>query len=316
MKHSARTVTALAVYFFAANAIADDYDYELGLTLGRNNSDFASSAFVIETINGPITVPAVSTSSDSDIIELSGAWYYSGLSDADGPKSRSAFLSRASSISLSYSYSDDSSSIRSTGGGGFAPSNGSTDGRTNELSAKLRHVWRDSGWYVLAGVGRVDSEQRGESGGGITFGSDFEATVYTLGAGKYFGQATALELSVIDTDNGSGGIALSFSHIGAIGKDWQYGADVAYGKSDTGGDGDFYALRGALYPSAEFEFGLELSRRESGSRVDSDTIEAFVGWFVRDHIELNARYQQDDPDTSPGEDIDNNQFSIGVNVRF
>ena len=82
------------------------------------------------------------------------------------------------------------------------------------------------------------------------------------------------------------------------------------------GDGDSYLLRGALYPSAEFEFGLGFSRRESGSRFDSDTIEAFAGWFVRDHIELVAQYRQDNPDTAPGEDVDSNVFSVGVRVRF
>lgn len=315
MKHTASTVTVLAGFLFAANAIADDYDYELGISLGRNNSDIVSPASFFGISNGPITVPTLSISSDSDQINLSGAWYYSGLSDADGPKSRSAFLSRASSISLVYSYSDDSSSFHTTGGGIFAPSNGSTDGRSNALLAKFRHVWRDSGWYVLAGVGRVESEQHGESNG-ISFSSDFETTAYTLGAGKYFGQATAVDLSVAEEDTGPTSIALSFSHIGSIGKDWQYGADIQLVKSDQISDDGSYSLRGSLYPSPKFEFGMEWSRQQYSGGLDQDSVEGFASWFARDHVEFTARYQQDNPDTLPGQDIDNNEFSIGVNVRF
>lgn len=311
MKHTASTATALAGFLIAANAIADDYNYELGLSLGRNNSDIARQ----ELFTGTITVPAGSQSSVSEQINLVGAWYYSGLSDATGPKSQAAFLSRASSISLVYSYSDDSSSFHSMGGAGFAPSNGSTDGRTNALSANFRHVWRDSGWYLLAGVGRVESEQDGKSND-ITFFSGFESTAYTLGAGKYFGQATAVDLSVAEADTGPTSIALSFSHIGSMGNDWQYGADISLAKSEESSDDGAYLLRGSLYPSPNFEFGMEWSRQQFSGGFDLDSVEGFASWFAREDVEITARYQQDNPDTWPGQDIDNNEFSIGVNVRF
>jgi len=132
---------------------------------------------------------------------------------------------------------------------------GSTDGRTNALEAKLRHVWRDSGWYLLAGVARVESEEDGETGD-IAFFIDYEETAYTLGAGKYFGQATAIDLSVAEQDYGPTSVALSFSHIGSIGKDWQYGANIGLAKSDDSGDEGSFSLRGSLYPSPNFEFGI------------------------------------------------------------
>lgn len=311
MKYTASIVIALAGSLIAASAIADDYDYELGLSIGRNNSDIASP----ELFTGTITLPASSQSSVSEQINLAGAWYYSGLSGAAGPKSQAAFLSRASSISLVYSYSDDSSSFNSMGGSGFAPSSASTDGRTNALEARLRHVWRDSGWYLLAGVARVESEEDGQSGD-IAFFSEYEATAYTLGAGKYFGQATALDLSVAEEDYGPTSVALSFSHIGSIGKDWQYGADIGLAKSDDSGDDGSFSLRGSLYPSPNFEFGMEWSRQQYSRGFDIDSVEGFASWFARDHVEITARYQQDNRDTLPGWDIDDDEFSIGVNVRF
>ena len=93
---------------FVANAAADDYDYEVGLTYGWGQSD---STFISTFSGAPTPSPGISTSSsDTDNIDLFGAWYYSGLSDSVGPKSRAAFLNRASSVGLAYSRSDGSSS--------------------------------------------------------------------------------------------------------------------------------------------------------------------------------------------------------------
>lgn len=312
------TAVALLIGFgFSANAAAADYDYEVGLTYGRGTAD----STIISTVNGvPTPSLGVSTiSSESDNINLTGAWYYTGLSDSNGPKSRAAFLSRASSVAVGYSRSDGSSSLEISGGGVFPPVTASTDTTTNALSVDLRHVWRESGWYALAGISRAELEGTTSIDNGPVSSSEFDTTAYSLGVGKYLGKATTLDLNVATLDVGSSNltvIALTFSHVGSIGEDWQYGADVSYAKSDTAGDGGSYALRGTLYPSADFEFGLGYSRRESGSGFDSDAIEAFAGWFVRDHIEIAARYQQNSPDTAPGGDVDSNEFGVGVRVRF
>ena len=301
---------------FVSDATAGNYDYEVGLTYGWGESDSTSNSAFSGT---PFPSPGISTSSsDSDNIDLFGSWYYSGLSDSLGPNSRAAFLSRASSIGVAYSRSDGSSSSEFTGGGNIPPVTTSSDTTSNILSANLRHVWRDSGWYALAGVSRADLEANTLSNG-IAASFDFDSTAYFLGAGKYLGKATTLDVNVATSDTGDSSptvIALTLSHVGSIGARWQYGADVVYAKSDTSGDGDSYTLRGTLYPSAELEFGLGFSRQESGIGFDSDTFDASVGWFVRDHIELTARYRQDDPDIAPGADVDSNLFAIGVRVRF
>jgi hypothetical protein len=301
---------------FVTDAAAGNYDYEVGLTYGWGESD---STFDSAFSGAPFPSPGISTSSsDTDNIDLFGSWYYSGLSDSVGPKSRAAFLSRASSVGLAYSRSDGSSLSEFTGGGSIPPVTTSSDTTSNTISANLRHVWRDSGWYALAGISRADLEANTLSNG-MAASFDFDSTAYFLGAGKYLGKATTLDLNVATSDGGDSNstvFALTLGHVGSIGASWQYGADVVYATSDTPGDGDSYTLRGALYPSAEFEFGLGFSRRESGSGFDSDTIDASVGWFVREHIELTARYLQDDPDISPGVDVDSNLFGVGVRVRF
>ena len=47
-----------------------------------------------------------------------------------------------------------------------------------------------------------------------------------------------------------------------------------------------------------------------------DSVEGFVGWFVRDHVELTASYQEDIDDNFAGQDTDSNVFRVGVSVRF
>ena len=153
---------------------------------------------------------------------------------------------------------------------------------------------------------------------GVAGSSEFDATAYTLGVGKYLGRATAVDLSVAAADtegSDTTNIALSFSHIGSIGKDWQYGANIGFARSDQSIVEGSYSLRGSLYPSPEFEFGIGLLRQLYAGGRDQDTVEGYASWFVRDHVQFTARYQQENPEM-PGQDADVNQFSIGVNVRF
>ena len=298
------------------DAVADNYDYELRVLYDRGNSDTVSTALV-----GGVPTPSLGvskSSSDSNNIILAGAWYYSALSDNSGPRSRAAFLSRASSISVDYTRGDDSSSFTFTGSA-FPPTSGSSDATYNSISARLRHVWRDSGWYALAGVSRSEAELDFETNGTVS-SADSDATGYTLGVGKYFGRATAVDLSAATTDTegfDSTNFNLSLAHIGSIGKRWQYGTDVALARSDQDGDEGSYSLRGSLYPSPELEFGLGYSRRQFNGGLDLEALEGFMSWFVRDHVGLTARYWHDISNESiPGRDTDNNQLGVGISVRF
>ena len=320
---AANSLLTLAAVFLATNAVAGNYNYEVGLSFGSSDTDTATSLAAA----GPDTpLGSLTSSSDSDRLELSGTWYYSGLSDKNGPKSRAAFLDRASSLNLAYSYEDLSGSSVSSGLEPPLPpgiptipaATGSTDGTSHTLVAGLRHVWEPSGWYGLAGVTRNDSEIDSVFG---DFSSSFDtdATAYTLGIGKYLGQATALDLSVISSDldgNDATTWALSFNHVGSVGSSWHYAADLGVAVSDADEDDGTYLLGLSLFPTTELEFGFQFSHREGAFESDIDSYEGFASWFVRDHVELHARYRTDDFDTNLFTDFDSDQFAIGVNVRF
>jgi hypothetical protein len=149
----------------------------------------------------------------------------------------------------------------------------------------------------------------------------FDGTAYFVGVGKYIGERTALDFKVISSDLegfDSTGYALSLSHVGSIGSQWQYAADLGYSISDAdanGNDGS-YSARLSLFPTAKFAFGVQAVHQEYEFSADLDSYEGFVGWFVRDNIEVRARYRDDDIDSNSVTDVDSNQFGIGVNVRF
>lgn len=329
-----QSLLTLALTFLAANVVAGEYDYEVGLSYGNSSTD-RSSPILVTGGNPGSQFGSFENSSDSDRVELSGTWYYSGLSDKSGPKSRAAFLDRASGVRLSYAYENLSGSYESSGlqpplppgvilPPGFPPippSTGSSDGTTNALEVSLRHVWKASGWYGLAGATRIDTQIDSDIGGNST-SFDADATAYTLGIGKYFGQATALDLSIISADvegSDTTTYALSFNHVGKLGDNWHYAADLGFAVSDfeyIDGDSESYSVGFSLFPTTELEFGIEVVRPDGPIDGDSNTYEGFVSWFVRENVELNASYRNADREFDSLTEIDSNQFAVGVNVRF
>ncbi len=319
------TLAALAGTLLTKNAVAGDYDYEASLTYGSADTKVVLPVFTFVPPSEPI-VSSITTSSDSDRVELSGTWYYSGLSDTSGPKSRAAFLDRASGARISYAYQDLSGTSVYTGlqppvPQGVLPnppSNDSVDGNSHALEVRLRHVWKANGWYGLAGATRIDSEL-GTNSDGVGQSFDTDATAYTLGIGKYLGQSTALDLSIIASDldgYDTTAYALSFNHVGSIGGSWHYAADLGVALSDEDEDDGTYSLGLSLFPTTEFEFGIRVTHHESAFDSDRDSYEGFASWFVRDRVELHARYQENDWDIDVASEYDSDQYAIGVNVRF
>ena len=313
------TYVSLAVfltYFAAGNALATDYDYEVTLDYGSGSSD-ATSISTLNSVPDP-SLGTSTSSSDSDDFGLTGTWYYSGLSDAHGPKSRAAFLSRASGVSFGYSRDESSSSFNFMPGVPLAPVTGTAKTSTDTISLRLRHVWRESGWYALAGLMSADSKFSSVLNGD-SFSDDADASAYSLGVGKYLGKQTALELSVSEADtNGfdSTNFALSLNHIGLVGSTWQYGVDVSIAMTDQSGDDGSYTLRGSLFPTSDFEFGAAFSRQQRDFGGDRDSVEGFAGWFVSDNVALFGKYMEDISDEPPGVSSDNSFVGVGVNVRF
>ena len=302
-------VLAASTVFLCLSAHANDYDFEVGVSFGQTEAD-------TRTVSLPPPIDITETSSaEADRFELRGAWFYSGLSDKQGPKARAAFVDRASSVSLSYSQTDQSSSIEITGGG--LPSLESS----SDFSAyvvDLRHVWKESGWYAIAGIGRAELD--GELTDGTTSRTlDADSNVYSLGVGKYLGETTSVDLRLLsqDTDSSTAsGVALSFSHLGSLGDTWMFGVDAALTKTDTAGDGDVYNIRGSLYPNSDVDFGLSFVRRDEERGFDSESFELFAGWFVTDNTRVFASYIEDEGSSTLTSGVDSSGFELGISSRF
>jgi len=144
-------MAALAVSMTSAAIADEEYDFEIGLAFDNASMDFYSPAVV----SGGIPDPSLGLSTgtgETDIFSLLGTWYFQGLADVDGPRSRAAFLNRASSVSFGYARGDEDNTASSTGSL-LPPRFSSRKTSTNAFNIDVRYVVPDSGWYGLAGAG-------------------------------------------------------------------------------------------------------------------------------------------------------------------
>jgi len=299
---------ALAVLVLTGTAVADTYDYEVGAGYQSATSDFSGNA-VFGNSRG---------SSDTDGFNLAGSWYFAGLSDDEGPRSRAVFLSRASGLTLAYSRSDGSSSTTTTDPV-LPPVTARSKTSGDDYSARFRYVWKQSGWYGLAGVSRLESKFRSQAGNPLIAVSDeFDATLYSVGVGKYLGKATSIDLNAsrADTDGSdTTGYALTLTHIGKLGQTWQYGLGVSASRSDRDDDDGSYGASFSLFPTRDLEFGVAITHRNADV-LGGESYNGFVSWFVRSNVELTASYGKDNPDTISGQSIDSSATAIGASIRF
>ncbi len=298
----------------AASASADTYDYEVSLDF--NSVDSGSISFpVIGGVPDP-TQGSSQTSTSDDDFSITGRWYYTGLSDDKGPRSRAAFVSRASSVSLNYSRLDGDTSFTSNFFG--SPFTGSGEQTADTFGVDLRHVWQESGWYALAGIATSQADVSFTDSLGGTAEASAEADAYFVGFGKYLGDTTTLDVVVADADvDGSNNtnFAVDFSHIGEWNENWQYGADLGVAFDDD--DNRLYNLRLSLYPNRDVAFGFGYSRTDTDDDFggDSSSLSGFASWFVNETTVVIAEVSSGDGD-APGAEIDTDGFGIGVAVRF
>lgn len=299
-----------------AIARGDTFDFEVGASYDRTSTSFEATD-LLGFIQPPTLVTSRSDGNDDDFTVF-GIWFFDGVTASTGPRSRAAFLSRASSVSLSYRHEDGDTSFSVTSPDpSFSPTMGRSNRNSEAISANLRYVWPESGWYGLAGVSTLDTEF------GDDFGSfGFDSETYSLGIGKYIGSQTTLDLRVSrqETDNNFDltETTLAFSHIGGLGENWQYGADVAVTTTDVSGADESFSLRLSLYPSRSLAFGLETSGSVQDAFDDRTRYGLFASWFARENIEFGASYRYVDTDTPRNFDWneDEDGFGVGVKVRF
>lgn len=303
-----KRIVLVASCLLASAAVADQFDYEINAGYQRNSSDFSfSSALGPETTRGK---------SDGDGFVLAASWYFAGLSDDEGPRARAAFMSRASSATLGWSGIDESS--RLTSADPLLPTISiQTEASSDNLAATVRHVWKESGWYGLAAAARAttDIETRID---GVRTSNDFDATLYSLGVGRYVGKSTAVDFSVSRADvdaEDSTSYAVTLTHIGDIGESWQYGIDLSAAQSDLDDDDGTYGARFSLFPTRDFEFGIGIAHVSVGA-VEAESYDGFVSWFVRPNVNLAVSYGQSEPDTPAGQDVDSSVYAFDIRVRF
>ena len=313
----------------STSGFAEEYDFEIGLAFNRTTFDGSQ---LITTPGGTIFS---SSNTDMDELGVFGSWYFAGLSDDIGPRARAAFVDRASSVGVGYSHLEQTISLfRSNDDPSFPvpPIDSVFDTDGDSLAVQIRYVDRDSGWFGNAGLLESNNMPFGPNG---SIDDSSDATGWNLGVGKYLFETTALSLDVSEVD-GDGGLdtsvyALTFIHLGNFGERWQYAIDVAYSRLDLDRsvDLDNWGATFALYPTRDFEFGINVEDVSADGRtfVDLDTtaIEGFASWFVTPNVQLSARYRVDDvsffPDVTIGgaptvSDADQDSFGISATVRF
>ncbi len=304
----------------ATSAVADDFDFEIGITYDRTRLDAE------QTITTPGGSIFNSNTIDTDAYSLFGSWYFAGLSDDKGPRARAAFVDRASVVNIGYARTDVSSSASLESTDPAIPSfDGTFNSDGDAYLLDVRYVWRDSGWFANAGVANANV-----SIGGIVSDS-VDSTSWRLGAGKYLFETTTIAVDVSQSDDDGGdatSYSATFSHLGDIGADWQYAIDLGYARTDNDFDLDFDAWSAAvsLYPNRDVEFGVRIAETDADfAALDSSSYEGFLSWFVSPNVELAASYRVDDvdflgnviiPAAETSSDADQDSIGLGITVRF
>lgn len=331
-----RRAALLPVLALAAYASAEDFNFELALDFERQSLSTAIPLFGGFPPGSPIST--VFEDRDIDTTGLSGTWYFTGANADTGPRSRAAFLSRASSLSFTWQRTDVSSSfeisppptlppagIAVPAAGtiiGFAPSALPlvTAIEGDEYAFGGRYVWADSGWFIFGGASFFE----GDTGDNVGFSADTET--FVLGTGLYLGDSTAIEVAVIQTQidrrigvfnsDDATDFALSFTHIGDVGASWQYGVDAALFTRDRSSADTSVSLRGSLYPNRSLAFGLDIETEVDAGFDTGTRYGVFGSWFITPNIEFEASYGTVDVDTPPGISSDLDVFSLGLLARF
>lgn len=323
MRKSVRSCAAVIALCISMSATGEEFRFSTGLEISNENFD---STNIFTAVGPPPTTIVDSTSIDTDTIRVSGQWYFAGLSDERGPRVRAAFVDRASTAMLSYTWLDQSlQNIRTSDDPLVPPASFAASPSGGEISLGVRYVNRESGWFGTATLSRADIDLSTNLGAG-----SFDATGWQIGLGKYFWDMTALQFAYgqINGDgNDSKSFAIVLNHLGALAGSWQYGVDIAFERRDTdlAGDSNNASAAFSLYPNRDVEFGVRYVEDEQFFGSGTEGYEGFASWYVTPRVRLAARYRVDDVDSVgtvflPGaelsQDADQDSFSVSIDVRF
>lgn len=321
MRNTTKLVLLVSAQIFAMDALAETYDYQVDV--GYQSTQFEGSQ-TFTTAGGTIFN---SIDTDTDVLSISGSWYFSGLSDDKGPRARASLVDRASSLSVGYSRTDQTNTIflESTDPSfPVTPIDATFETDGDAFAIDLRYVDRDSGWFGNVGLLTTDV-----SLGGFVDDS-IDSNGWALGVGKYLFDTTTLGVNVSVVDGGGtidvSIVTVAFEHLGDLGDSWQYAVDASYEQIDPefGSNIDTWGAALSLYPSTDFEFGIRVAETDGVFGQGGTSVEGFASWFVKPNVRLAAGYRVDDADflgnVSIGapavSDTDQDSFGISASIRF
>ena len=271
---------------------ADDFYYELRGGFSRDTTTARTTFGSLET--------------EVDQLEADFLWYFKGLSDESGPRSRAIFANPASFLSLSANTgsADTSGSLVTSG----------SDFDTSGIAIGGRYVF-DNGWFFEADASFLEAN---------VFGGVADIDQLGLTFGKYIGQMTSLEFTLgrleADTDLGSAdtdtGINFALRHIGDAYGAWQYGLDLVLGSTTVADADGVYGVNLSLFPNRDTTLSLGIDGQFGSNDGDSTAYSLSGGYFFSPNLEMQLGYRFINTDEPLGIDLDDDGFFIGARYRF
>lgn len=227
---------------------------------------------------------------DADNFGIAGSYFLESVDTSKGPLSEAAFVDQASSVSLSYIYTDLDDIIEDVDG--------------DEYGLEGRYVTDNAGWIIEGSYSRQTPDF-----------SDIDT--YSVGFGKYLTDNTTLTVSYVKTDIDEGGdtdgYVASVEHLwtlssGAI----KLEGNAGFVNVDDGDDIDVYNVAATYYINNNLGLGASYGKFDGGG-AETDEWSLFAEWFINEQFAVSAAYAESELDDT---DIEIDAFAIGGTFRF
>jgi hypothetical protein len=267
-----------------------------GVSLALSSAAQAEYQFEIGANAGTGDFDIDSVEADQDFFGLTAAYYLQSVDTSKGPLSEAAFLDRASSIEL-------------LAGTGEIDFDDFGDADVDSYAIGTRLVAKESGWLVELGYGL-------DKWDGIV---NEDIDTYSIGAGKYVLENTAIVLSYTkldsDLEGDSDAYDLGVEHLWHFADMGALKLDATVGRVDPDlGDDDIdvWGLGGTYYVNDKLGFGAGYAQEDSDD-TDLQNWSLFAEWFVTEKVALALAYT-DSEDKDIGLETDAVMFT--ADVRF
>jgi hypothetical protein len=227
---------------------------------------------------------------DLDVFSVYGTYFLDTVDTSKGPLAEAAFLDRASSVQVDYS-------------------NGEFDGIFGDVDVEGygiegRYVFDQSGWLVDFGY-RQDE-----------FDND-DIETFSIGAGKYIAENTALVVSYANTEDDfdvdSDAYGVNLEHLwsleqGAIKLD----AGYTFVDPDQGDEVNVFSVDGTYYVNNSLGFGVSYALADSDD-TDLEDWSLYSEWFINEQVAVSLAYTESEDDKTG---VESDAIVISARVRF